>query len=54
MINEDGSKNIPPHATGGALGIYLIDDHGKAADMGIHPKDWMQDEGGVLFLMSNQ
>ena len=53
VINEDGSKNIPPHSTGGALDVYLIDDHGKAVDMGIHPKDWMQDEGGVLSLTSS-
>ena len=48
VINEDGSDNIPPHSTGGALDVYLINDQGEPVDMGIHPKDWMQDEGGVL------
>jgi len=42
-INLDGSQNIPSHATGGAVDLYLIDDAGSAVDMGIHPKDWMLD-----------
>jgi len=44
--NEDGTKNIPPHSTGGAVDLYLVDDLGNAIDMGIHPKDWMSDEDG--------
>ena len=50
VINLDGSKNIPPHATGGAIDVYLVDDQGKALDMGIHPKDWMKDNDGHLSL----
>lgn len=48
VINLDGSKNIPPHSTGGAFDIYLIDNNSKALDMGIHPADWLADKTGVL------
>ncbi len=53
VINQDGSDNIPPHATGSAIDVYLIDDRGSPLEMGIHPKDWMQDEGGVLSLTAS-
>lgn len=49
-INLDGTKNIPSHATGGAIDVYLIDDDDSAIDMGIHPKDWMLDHDGSLSL----
>ena len=48
VINLDESTNIPPHSTGGAFDIYLIDQKGEPLDMGIHPKDWMEDEDGTL------
>jgi len=48
VINEDGSTNVPPHSTGGAIDIYLLNDAGKPVDMGIHPKDWMQDKDGAI------
>jgi D-alanyl-D-alanine dipeptidase len=48
VINLDGSINIPPHSTGGAFDIYLVDDRGHWLDMGIHPKDWMSDLDGSL------
>jgi D-alanyl-D-alanine dipeptidase len=48
VVNLDGSKNIPPHSTGGAIDVYLLNDKGEAIDMGIHPKDWIEDsDGGV-------
>lgn len=50
VINQDGSKNIPPHSTGGAIDIYLVDAQGKAVDMGIHPKDWTKDDDGSFSL----
>lgn len=53
VINEDGTQNIPPHSTGGALDVYLLDDKGAPVEMGIHPKDWMKDDGGVLSLTSS-
>lgn len=48
VINEDGSDNIPPHSTGGAIDVYLLDDKGDPVDMGMHPKDWVDDGDGSL------
>lgn len=48
VINKNGSQNIPPHSTGGAIDIYLIDENNHPVDMGIHPKDWMQDTAGII------
>lgn len=48
VLNLDGSPNIPPHATGAAFDVYLIDDQGMALDMGIKPEDWMKDIDGSL------
>ncbi len=53
VVNQDGSANIPPHATGAAVDLYLLDDKGQVLDMGIHPKDWMSDVGGVLSLTAS-
>lgn len=50
VVNQNGSNNIPPHSTGGAIDIYLINDKGEAIDMGIHPKDWMKDDDGSISL----
>jgi D-alanyl-D-alanine dipeptidase len=50
LINLDGSYNIPPHSTGGAIDVYLINDKREAVDMGIHPKDWMEDMDGSISL----
>ena len=54
MILLDGSINIAPHTTGAAIDVYLIDTDGNAIDMGIHPKDWMQDADGCLSLMDSE
>ncbi|MCE3045579.1 M15 family metallopeptidase [Legionella sp. 16cNR16C] len=43
VINLDGTKNVPPHGTGAAIDVYLLDESGNPLDMGIHPKDWMTD-----------
>lgn len=48
VINLDNTSNIPPHSTGAAIDVYLINDQGQAFDMGIHPKDWMLDNDGQL------
>lgn len=50
VINLDGSANVPPHSTGAAVDIYLVDHQGEPLDMGIHPADWLQDEDGRLSL----
>jgi len=47
VINLDGSDNIPPHSTGGAVDVYLIDEKNNAIDMGIHPQNWMEDDGSI-------
>ncbi|KTD44794.1 M15 family metallopeptidase [Legionella parisiensis] len=54
VINQDGSPNIPPHSTGAAIDVYLIDEQGEAIEMGIHPKDWMQDLDGSLSLSDSE
>ena len=49
VIHLDGSSNVPPHSTGAAIDVYLIDRAtGQAVDMGIHPADWMGDIDGTL------
>ncbi|MDR3646309.1 MAG: M15 family metallopeptidase [Candidatus Babeliales bacterium] len=48
VINRDGSNNIPPHSTGAAIDIYLIDNAGNIVDMGICVKDWLSDVTGEL------
>ncbi len=46
VINIDGSKNVPPHSTGAAIDVYLIDKTGKMVDMGIHLDDTYKDITG--------
>jgi len=46
--NRDGSENVPPHSTGGAIDVYLVDDQGYPLEMGIHPKEWINDGGESL------
>lgn len=48
--NLDGSDNIPPHSTGGAVDIYLITDTGEYVDMGMRPDQWIDAEGASLAL----
>jgi D-alanyl-D-alanine dipeptidase len=44
VTNLDGTVNILPHATGGAIDVYLVNDKGKAVDMGLYPKDWRRSD----------
>lgn len=53
VVNLDGTRNIPPHSTGGAIDIYLIDENGEPLEMGIHPKDWMSDIDGEISLTAS-
>ncbi len=38
----DGRINTPPHSTGGAVDVTLVDESGKHLDMGMHPFDWQE------------
>lgn len=40
VVNLDGSINIPPHNTGGAIDIEIITENGEVIDMGMTAKDW--------------
>jgi len=48
VTNFDGSRNIPPHATGAAIDLYLVDENGEIVDMGIKVDDWLKDVDGSL------
>jgi len=48
VTNLDGSRNIPPHSTGAAIDVYLVDSNGEIIDMGIRAADWMQDIDGSI------
>ena len=54
VTNKDQTKNVPPHSTGAAVDVYLIDDKGEALDMGIHPKDWKEDTEDTLSITDSQ
>lgn len=54
VINKDKSINIPPHSTGAAADVYLIDSNGEAIEMGIHPKDWLLDTEDALSISDSQ
>ena len=53
ITNLDGTRNLPPHATGGAVDVYLLDTEGHVIDMGIHPRNWMQDQDGSWSAMDS-
>lgn len=40
VINLDGSENIPPHNTGGAVDVEIVAVEGELIDMGMEAKDW--------------
>lgn len=54
VINKDGSQNVPPHSTGAAIDVYLIDSKGLPVDMGLLVKDWMEDQDGSLSQTNSQ
>jgi D-alanyl-D-alanine dipeptidase len=53
VINLDGSRNIPPHSTGAAVDVYLINTKGEVLDMGISTADWMLDLDGSLSITNS-
>lgn len=44
----NGTLNIPPHSTGAAIDVYLIDDEGALLDMGMPIDQWSFDIGALL------
>jgi D-alanyl-D-alanine dipeptidase len=48
VINWDGSPNTPPHSTGAAIDIYLLDSQNRVVDMGIQVEDWRLDIDGSI------
>jgi D-alanyl-D-alanine dipeptidase len=54
IVNLDGSKNIPPHSTGAAIDVYLINQQGKVVDMGIHLDDTYNDLKGAFCRTDSQ
>lgn len=40
VINRDGSRNTPPHSTGGAVDLALVDTDGQRLDFGMQIQDW--------------
>lgn len=54
LMNKDGSQNTPPHSTGAAVDVYLIDEKGTPLDMGLLVKNWMEDKDGLLSQTDSQ
>lgn len=54
VVNLNGSINIPPHSTGAAVDVYLINSNGEPIEMGIHPKDSFNDVDGTLCAMDSK
>ncbi len=48
VILLDGSRNVFPHSTGGAVDIYLIDQDDNLIDMGLSVANWFDDIDGGL------
>ena len=42
VINLDGSTNVPPHSTGGAVDVEIVDKDGHVIDFGMEIADWSQ------------
>jgi D-alanyl-D-alanine dipeptidase len=39
-VHWDGTPNIPPHSTGGAVDIEIVDAQGRVIDFGMEVSDW--------------
>jgi len=38
----DGTANLPPHSTGGAVDVEIVDGAGRVIDFGMEAKDWVR------------
>jgi D-alanyl-D-alanine dipeptidase len=41
VAHWDGTPNIPPHSTGAAIDVELVDAAGRVIDFGMEAKDWV-------------
>lgn len=41
-VHWDGMPNLPPHSTGGAVDIEIVDDAGRVIDFGMETQDWIR------------
>jgi len=53
VTNLDGSINVPPHSTGGAIDVCLIDEDGHILEMGLNLNDWMLDIDGSISITNS-
>ena len=53
VLNLDGSINIPPHNTAGAIDIEIIDSHGNLLDMGMTAAQWVDADAELCATYSN-
>lgn len=37
----DGTPNLPPHSTGAAVDVEVVDESGRVIDFGMEAKDWV-------------
>lgn len=44
VVHLDGTPNLPPHSTGGAIDIEIVDASGEVIDFGMEVKDWIRVE----------
>lgn len=40
VVHWDGTKNTPPHSTGGAVDVEIVDGEGTVIDYGMEIRDW--------------
>ncbi|HVZ46678.1 MAG TPA: M15 family metallopeptidase [Ramlibacter sp.] len=41
-VHFDGTPNIPPHSTGGAVDVEIVDESGSVIEFGMEAKDWVR------------
>jgi D-alanyl-D-alanine dipeptidase len=44
VVHWDGTPNLPPHSTGAAVDVELVDANGAVIDFGMEVKDWIRFE----------
>lgn len=54
VINLDGSMNIPPHNTGAAVDIEVINAKGGLVDMGMAIRDWSHIDPEICMTKCNK